>query len=258
MNLTRIDHYNDGNDFVIEGKHAKVSQDKVAEITKVNQSTVSRWLCTNNLTTGSNSGIVYFSGYVLKEFVTYLALDAKRISDEVRNHNIKLLVDASDYGFQMLIDKMAGIEVKATNSGELSLDEAKVALDLVMGYATYATPEEKTQMVVNSLTSCFPHLVNLLEPIQKQARIATANDNIPLTPTQLGEKIGVSARKINKMLIEKGFQVKNDSSKSRREPDYLLTDTGKEFGKYLTSSGKNGDNTLYQQLRWYESVLAEL
>lgn len=258
MNIALIAQNPDGNDFVLEGKHAKISQDKVAEITKVNQSTVSRWLCTNNLTTDSNTDIVYLSGYALKNFVTYLALDAKRISDEVRNHNVKLLADASDLGFQMLIDKMAGIEFKTTNSNELNLDEAKIALDLVLGYATFATPEEKTQMVINSLTTCFPHLSNLLEPIQKQARLNTANDTIPLTPTQLGEKIGVSARKINKMLIEKGFQVKNDSAKSRREPDYLLTDAGKEFGKYLTSTGKDGDNTLYQQLRWYESVLAEL
>lgn len=259
MNITRIDHCNDGNDFVIEGKHARMSYRKVAEITMTTHQTVSNW--TGKLTDVNKAENIIdkgFSGGELKDFVTYLALDAKRISDEVRNHNIKLLADASDYGFQMLIDKMAGIEFKATNSSELSLDEAKTVLDLVLGYATYATPEEKTQMVINSLNNCFPNLANLLNPIQAQARIATANDNIPLTPTQLGEKIGLSARKINKMLIDKGFQVKNDEAKSRREPDYLLTDTGKEFGKYVTSTGKSGDNTLYQQLRWYESVLAEL
>lgn len=258
MNLTRIDHHNDGNDFVIEGKHARMSQRKVAEFIGVSRQSIERYM-SNHIDDETRQTIALkgCDGDNLNSIVGYFATSSQ-VKQEVRDHCIKLLIDASKVGFQMLIDKMAGIEFKTTNSIELSLEEAKVALDLVMGYATYATPEEKTQMVVNSLTNCFPHLNHLLEPIQKQARIATANDNIPLTPTQLGEKIGVSARKINKMLIEKGFQVKNDSAKSRREPDYLLTDAGKEFGKYLTSSGKNGDNTLYLQLRWYESVLAEL
>ena len=133
MNLTLNGQFSP-DDFHREGKHAKVSQDKVAEITKVNQSTVSRWLCTNNLTTDSNSDIVYFSGYVLKEFVTYLALDAKRISDEVRNHNIKLLSDASDVGFQALIDRMAGI---TSNSDSLSVvDNYKDALENAMQLVT--------------------------------------------------------------------------------------------------------------------------
>jgi hypothetical protein len=100
---------NNISDFRVEGRHARISQEKVANLTTVHQSTVSRWVCTNSDITDLNPDTHYFWGYELKNFVAYLALDAKRISAEVRNHNIKLLSDASDVGFQALIDKMAGI-----------------------------------------------------------------------------------------------------------------------------------------------------
>jgi len=61
---------------------------------------------------------------------------------------------------------------------------------------------------------------------------------------------------VNQLLIEKGLQVKNVNKKSKKEPDYLPTDRGQEFCDLTLSSGKNGDSSSYQQLRWYESVLA--
>lgn len=96
-------------DFIIEGNHARMSQKKVAEITKVNQSTVSRYLCDKVGVDGSKQDGYYIAGNALHDLVCYLALDAKKISDEVRQHNIKLLADSSKVGFQALIDKMAGI-----------------------------------------------------------------------------------------------------------------------------------------------------
>lgn len=259
MNITRLSQ-NDSNDFIIEGNHAKISQVKVAEITKVNKSTVSRWVAQTTKLQYSNPELEYLSGVVLKDFVTYLALDAKRISTEVRNHNIKLLSDASDVGFQILIDKMAGIDFSQPNQESgLSLKEVEFGLNMVLGMAKFASDEEKTQMMINCLTEYNPSYGKILKPIQIQARIATANDRIPLTPTELGKKIGVSGQEINKRLLANGFQILNpDHEKSKRNPRCLLTDKGQEFGKYLTSAGKSGDNSLYQQLLWFESVLAEI
>ena len=51
--ITRIGCNEPNSDFIIDGNHARMFQNKVAEITKTNQSTVSRWLGTNSENTGT-------------------------------------------------------------------------------------------------------------------------------------------------------------------------------------------------------------
>lgn len=141
---------------------------------------------------------------------------------------------------------------------DLSIEEAKSAIALVMDYAKFASDEEKTQMVCSVLSEFDPRYEKILRPVVAQARLATANDNVPVTPTELGKKVGKSAREINKLLVERGFQAKNENPSSRRKPSYLLTDEGHQYGKYVTSTGKNNDRTLYQQLLWFDTVLTKL
>ena len=76
-----------------------------------------------------------------------------------------------------------------------------------------------------------------------------------LTATELGKEIGLSARKVNKLLIEKGLQIKNPDKKSKSSPTYLPTERGSEFCDFTIATGKSGDNTSFQQLKWYPLTL---
>lgn len=68
------------------------------------------------------------------------------------------------------------------------------------------------------------------------------------TPTELGERISVSARKFNMLLAEAGLQAKKNDvwvALPAAEGFFRLFDTGK----------RHGDGTPVQQLKWFENVL---
>lgn len=211
-------------DFRVEGKHARISQEKVADLTKVHQSTVSRWVCTNSDITDSNLDTHYFWGYELKNFVVYLALDAKRIKDEVRNHNIKLLSDASDMGFQNLIDKMAGIvpEPEPNTSNMLTVDHFNILMATMqkmqenMDSTKWKLTQEETEKErykgllyglypakelfekVEPSFRKFDRLEDLLEKLSKSIRKQGFSNCVPISELTknykltTGEKINVS------------------------------------------------------------------
>ena len=252
---------NSANDFIVDGKHARMSQRKVASITLVSVATVNNYFAVqlNDVSTRETLANKGVDGVQLKQFVTYLALDAKRISKEVRNHNIKLLSDASDYGFQALIDKMAGI------GEEITAKEVKPHLELTPILITSTIdlifvgvnikPEIVAGVKCNAIKKEYPQLGSAIDGAISVLRENTASKPKLMTPTELGKHLNLSGQKINKLLIETGLQVKNENKKSRKDSTYIPTDKGSEFCSYTLSTGKTGDNTTYQQLLWYESVL---
>ncbi|PEQ05827.1 phage antirepressor N-terminal domain-containing protein [Bacillus toyonensis] len=66
-----------------------------------------------------------------------------------------------------------------------------------------------------------------------------------LNPTQIGERMGMKARRVNQLLLEKGLQAKIDK-------EWRVTDGGKEYGEELPYA-RNGHSGY--QIRWNESVL---
>ena len=92
---------------------------------------------------------------------------------------------------------------------------------------------------------------------RQQLISSTATDEAVVTVTEIGTKLGISAIKTNKLLIEKGLQTKNPNKKSKKDPDYLPTGKGLEFAQITTAVGKDRNDT-YQQLRWYPSVINQL
>lgn len=68
------------------------------------------------------------------------------------------------------------------------------------------------------------------------------------TPTELGQRFGLSAVKFNKELERLGFQEKKNNS-------WCATATGKEHSTLLDAGKKHSDGTPIQQLKWRESVL---
>ena len=280
MNITRTEG-NFNNDFVIEGNHARVSFRKAGEITKTSHTTVLRWFQNQNngaliddegtqtLSHKDNqSGAIIntFDGFELKSYVSYLVFDAKRLSKEVRTHNIKLLSDASDYGFQVLIDRMAGLFPSAPKPQKQAPKEFKADLELtpdliantidLIFKGVNIKPEIVAGVKMNAIKKEYPMLGDSVDNSMAILRENTASDVKLMTPRELGRLIGVSAQEINKRLIAHGLQTKNETKKSRKDSTYLPTVRGAEFSSYTLSTGKAKDISTYQQLLWYESVLS--
>ena len=108
---------------------------------------------------------------------------------------------------------------------------------------------------INALAKLKPSL----EPAAEESRkLLAATTTIPdrlLTPTEIGKELGISGRAANKLLVEKGLQIKNPDKKSKGAPTYLPTERGHEFCDLTIATGKSGDNTSYQSLKWYPSVV---
>lgn len=63
------------------------------------------------------------------------------------------------------------------------------------------------------------------------------------TPTELGEQINLSARKVNLLLAEAGFQAK-------RGEVWEVMDAGREFAKIYDTGKKHGSGVPIQQIKW--------
>ena len=79
-------------------------------------------------------------------------------------------------------------------------------------------------------------------------------------PTALAERLSETtgeswtAIRVNKLLLEQGFQIKNPDGKN---PAYLPTEKGKEYGQLVLDTAKGHGKTI-QSLQWHLSVLEAL
>ena len=73
-----------------------------------------------------------------------------------------------------------------------------------------------------------------------------------LTPTQIGEKIGLSGQKTNTLLIERDYQ-RRDEVTGR----YILTEKGKPYGRFFDAQKKHGGTPVIH-LKWAESIIDAL
>lgn len=82
--------------------------------------------------------------------------------------------------------------------------------------------------------------IELIAPVQEQ----------PLSPTDIGKQIGgLSAIKINKILLERGYQRKLANGK------WDPTEKGKPYAVMLDTAKRNSDGTAVVQLKWYSSII---
>lgn len=110
---------------------------------------------------------------------------------------------------------------------------------------------DKNSAIISASQVGFTHTgVN----IYKDAQLALEAPNqkhLPLTATELGNIKGITANKMNKLLAENDFQFKVGK-------DWTPTEKANGFFKLLDSGKKHSNGTPITQLKWYESVLAEL
>ena len=84
---------NSVNDFIVDGKHARMSQRKVAEICMVSNSSVHNWIDKlNNSELVETLTLKGFGVDALIDFLKYIVLDAKRVSEETKKHCTGILI----------------------------------------------------------------------------------------------------------------------------------------------------------------------
>ncbi len=69
------------------------------------------------------------------------------------------------------------------------------------------------------------------------------------TPTELGARIGISARKFNMLLAEAGMQAKKGEH-------WVPLVAAEGFCRILDTGKRHGDGTMIQQVKWVDNVLA--
>lgn len=110
---------------------------------------------------------------------------------------------------------------------------------------------------LNAIAVLHPETNLALEEGRKILSHTTISQSQLLTPTELGQRLGISARKINQLLLEKGLQAKNTDN-HKGASAYIPTNKGLEFAEFTITTGRKDDNTSYQHLKWYPSVTSIL
>ena len=105
-----------------------------------------------------------------------------------------------------------------------------------------------------------PHLK---EHVKEGLKLLASVSDIPevlLTPTVIGAELGISARAVNKLLLQHGYQVKNPMKTGKRGtkslPDYVATELGQPYAEVTFSTGM--DTATYQHLKWQQSIVEVL
>ncbi|BAZ33638.1 prophage antirepressor (plasmid) [Cylindrospermum sp. NIES-4074] len=129
--------------------------------------------------------------------------------------------------------------------------------DLTLGQAGL-DPRLIAGVKLNAIAKLHPALAPAAELAKPSLQIAV-EDGL-LSPTQLAQILSESTganwtnRKVNKLLLEQGFQKHNPDGKS---PAYLPTDKGEEYSKIILDTATGRDKTI-QSLRWFRDVLEAL
>lgn len=90
--------------------------------------------------------------------------------------------------------------------------------------------------------------VNLLQGLGQTHLEAESQNTQFFTPTDLGKRIGTSARGVNLLLAEAGMQMK-------RSDVWEVTDAGREFCRIYDTGKKHGSGVPVTQIKWSPNVL---
>lgn len=90
--------------------------------------------------------------------------------------------------------------------------------------------------------------VNLMAGLGQIHLDAEKQDTQFFTPTELGKRIGTSARGVNLLLAEAGMQMK-------RGDVWEVTEAGREFARILDTGKRHGSGVPIQQIKWSPSVM---
>lgn len=90
---------------------------------------------------------------------------------------------------------------------------------------------------------------NVLKLLGHQHLEAENQTAMYFTPTELGDRLGISGRKFNMLLAEAGLQAKKGEH-------WVPLTTAEGFCRIMDTGKRHGDGTMIQQIKWAENVLA--
>ena len=93
--------------------------------------------------------------------------------------------------------------------------------------------------------------VNFLQALGQTHLTTERQDTLWFTPTELGKRLGISARQFNLLLAEAGLQ-------ARQGDKWEPTDAATGLFRLLDTGKSHGDGTSVTQLKWSDSVLGKL
>jgi hypothetical protein len=130
--------------------------------------------------------------------------------------------------------------------------DKKLVAGVIANEIGKAHPQLKSQMEsVKSLLPAKAEDEAVKVSVLARMYVETTGTKLSKNDTDQGNAI-----EMNKLLIEKGLQVKNPNLNAKKDgqPQYLPTEAGKPHSKMVFQQG-HGSNKTIQQLRWYPSVL---
>jgi len=146
---------------------------------------------------------------------------------------------------QLAFDTQVRLEVELIqNVLTASGIDVKLVAGVALNHAGYRLPEMR--QVVNEAHSLLA---------------ASAPSELLMTPTAIGQELGISARQVNLLLLDIGYQVKN-LNRAKDAPAYLPTEIGQPYAANTLATGRlyelGADNTTYQHLKWKSQVVQVL
>lgn len=172
--------------------------------------------------------------------------------------NIELAEAMGTVGATVYLHRLAGYQVSSTAIAPESTPDTTLQpedLDLLRIGLKSLKPVIQDGFILNELGKLKPSLQPQIAEAQK---LLASHNDIPealLSLTAIGKELGISARKVNRLLLELGYQIKNVNKSTKSEPDYLATAKGSEFSEVTFSTGIVNDNSTYQHLKWYRAIL---
>ncbi|WP_414573797.1 KilA-N domain-containing protein [Nostoc sp. CCY 9925] len=106
------------------------------------------------------------------------------------------------------------------------------------------------QLAVNAATRVNPALKPAADELKSAIAITNVSDDAYLKPTDIGEKVGMSAVAVNNWLVHAGLQYRTLDKKIPYRP----TDSGKQWGRMVSAIAKGSNQTVFQ-LRWLPEIV---
>jgi len=169
------------------------------------------------------------------EFAKHIAMMARtQKAHEYRNYFIECENKAK-----------AQTAVSGMDVNKFALEQAPLALVMAKAFGFEGNQALlSADKAINNLYGISPLRLMGAELVSDQERY--------LTPTEIGVRLGgISARKVNTLLLEHGLQFKYNDV-------WTPTAAGKSYAVLLDTGKKHSGGTPVQQLKWRESVVATL
>lgn len=125
-------------------------------------------------------------------------------------------------------------------------------------------PELVESVKLTAIARCLPHLAPAVEEGKKLLSTQMVVDDVPMSPTQLGQLLGErlqlakipTGKEINQALLNLGLQVSEHQTNSRGEKrlHWHLTNEGQKYGQMLTDTCIGHEKTVFH-IRWFRSVI---